>query len=122
MVNFPSCGPGESVYQTVQIHNTSDTPVYYKILQDSTQTFKAYPHVGLIHGKSFSIVCFEFNPRQPRDYNFLAQFIFNHNPSNIQKVNLLGHCYEPALALSNDSKLFFPPIFKGVSSKQQLFV
>ena len=67
MVNFPSCGPGESVYQTVQIHNTSDTPVYYKILQDSTQTFKAYPHVGLIHGKSFSIVCFEFNPRQARD-------------------------------------------------------
>ncbi len=28
---FPSCGPNESVYQTVQLMNTSDTPAYYKI-------------------------------------------------------------------------------------------
>ena len=31
-VFFPPCGPNESVYQTVQINNTSDTPVYFKIL------------------------------------------------------------------------------------------
>jgi len=31
-VTFPSCGPNESVYQTIQISNTSDTPVFYKIL------------------------------------------------------------------------------------------
>ena len=121
-VTFPTCGPNESVYQTIQISNTSDTPVYYKILQDSTQTFRAYPNVGLIQGKSFSVVCFEFNPKSPRDYNFLAQCIYNHNPTNIQKINLVGHCYEPALKLSNDSKLFFPPIYKGVSSKQQVLV
>jgi hypothetical protein len=29
---FPPAGANESVYQTVQIVNTSDTPVYYKIL------------------------------------------------------------------------------------------
>ena len=52
----------------------------------------------------------------------MAQFIFNHNASNIQRLDLVGHCYEPALALSNNSKLFFPPVFKGVSAKQQLFV
>ena len=45
---FPSCGPNESVYQTIQIQNTSDTPVYYKMLKDSTNTFKAYPSEGLI--------------------------------------------------------------------------
>lgn len=28
---FPSCGPNESVYQTIQLVNTSDTPAYYKI-------------------------------------------------------------------------------------------
>lgn len=42
-VVFPSCGPCESVYQTVKIANTSDTPVYYKLLSDSTSTFKSYP-------------------------------------------------------------------------------
>ena len=31
-LSFPCCGPNESVYQTLQITNTSDTPVYYKIL------------------------------------------------------------------------------------------
>ena len=119
---FPSCGPNESVYQTIQISNTSDTPVYYKILQDPTKTFKAYPSVGLIAGKSFGIVCFEFNPKSAREYNFQAQWIYNHNPSNVQKINLVGYCYEPALILSNEQKLFFPPIYKGVSSKQQVFL
>ena len=71
-VTFPACGPHESVYQTLMITNTSDTPAYYKILQDSTNTFKAYPNVGLIEGKSFAVVCFEFNPRLARDYNFVA--------------------------------------------------
>lgn len=31
-VTFATTGPYESVYQTVQIVNTSDTPVYYKML------------------------------------------------------------------------------------------
>ena len=60
---FPPAGANESVYQTVQIVNTSDTPVYYKILQDSTKTFRAYPPIGIISGKSFSLVCFEFQPK-----------------------------------------------------------
>jgi hypothetical protein len=71
-VYFSPCGPNESVFQTLQISNTSETPVYYKILQDSTQTFKAFPSVGLIKGKSFGVVCFEFNPKMPRDFNFVA--------------------------------------------------
>jgi hypothetical protein len=37
-------------------------------------------------------------------------------------VNLIGHCYEPALQISNDQKLFFPPSYVGVSTKQQIFV
>jgi hypothetical protein len=122
MVKFPACGPAESVYQTVQIQNTSDTPVYYKIQQDPTKTFRAFPSTGLIRGQAFVIICFEFAPKQARDYNFVAQFIFNHNASNIQRLDLVGHCYEPSLTLSNNSKLFFPPVFKGVSAKQQLFV
>ena len=71
-VTFPAAGVNESVYQTVQIVNTSDTPVYYKILQDSTKTFRAYPPIGMINGKSFTLICFEFNPKAPRFYNFTA--------------------------------------------------
>lgn len=40
---FPAAGVNESVYQAVQIVNTSDTPVYFKILADPTKTFRAFP-------------------------------------------------------------------------------
>ena len=43
MVLFSPCGPGESVYQTLEIANTSDTPVYYKMYDDSSKVFKVYP-------------------------------------------------------------------------------
>jgi len=49
-VALPSCSPNESVYQTLQIMNTSDTPVQFKALQDSTSTFKVFPPVGQIAG------------------------------------------------------------------------
>lgn len=42
-LDFKPCGPFESVYQTVTLTNSSDTPVIYKVLQDSTSTFNAYP-------------------------------------------------------------------------------
>ena len=71
-ITFPPASMNESVYQTVQIVNTSDTPVYYKILGDTTKTFRAYPPMGLITGKSFGLVCFEFQPKQARFYNFTA--------------------------------------------------
>ena len=52
----------------------------------------------------------------------MMQFVFNHNPTNVQKTHLIGHCYEPSLKLGNQGKLFFPPIYKGVSSKQIMTV
>jgi hypothetical protein len=38
-LDFQPCSPGESVYQTVALSNSSDTPVVYKVLKDSTGTF-----------------------------------------------------------------------------------
>ena len=87
-IAFPPCSPNESVYQTVQLNNTSDTPVQYSIMQDTTGTFKAYPPIGQIAGKSFTLICFEFNPKSPRFYNFGAQFLFNNSSANMQQVLL----------------------------------
>lgn len=52
-VALQACSPNESVYQTLQIMNTSDTPVQFRSLQDSTGTFKVFPQVGQIAGQSF---------------------------------------------------------------------
>ena len=45
-IAFPPCSPNESVYQTIQLNNTSDTPVQYSIMQDTTGTFKSFPPIG----------------------------------------------------------------------------
>mmetsp|Transcript_34250 Transcript_34250/g.25313 ORF Transcript_34250/g.25313 Transcript_34250/m.25313 type:complete len:81 (+) Transcript_34250:505-747(+) len=71
-VAFGPCCVNEAQYQSVQILNTSDTPVYYRLLQDPSNTFRAFPTIGMIGGKSFGIVCFEFQPKSPRFYNFAA--------------------------------------------------
>lgn len=78
--------------------NASDTPVQFKALQDSTNTFKVFPQVGQIAGQSFQIVVVEFNPKTPRFYNFGAQFIFNNSSVNMQQVQLQGFCYAPAIS------------------------
>ena len=62
-VVFSPCSPGESVFQTVLVQNSSDTPVLFKAMQDSSNTFKSYPSLGLIPGKSFALICLEFSPR-----------------------------------------------------------
>jgi len=45
-ISFPPCNPNESVYATVQLNNTSDTPVQFNIMQDPSGTFKSFPSIG----------------------------------------------------------------------------
>ena len=85
-LDFQPCSPGESVYQTVNLSNNSDTPVLFKVLQDSTNTFRAFPNIGMIPGKSFSLVAFEFSPKTARFFNFACQIIFNNSTANLQTV------------------------------------
>lgn len=82
-LDFQPCSPGESVYQTISVTNSSDTPVIYKVLKDSTGTFQAFPSIGIIPGKSFALVAFEFAPKSDRFFNFAAQFIFNNSTANL---------------------------------------
>lgn len=113
-VDFKPCGPYESVYQTVTLTNSSDTPVIFKVLQDSTGTFNAFPSLGLIAGKSFALITYEFSPKAARFFNFASQVIFNHSSANLQTIHLQGCSYAPQIAFPQD-KLFFPPIYSGVS-------
>lgn len=121
-VNFPPCGPGESVYQTMKIMNTSDTPVFFKMMADPAKVFRVYPLMGLIQGKSFALVCFEFNPKSANHWSFTSQCVLNYTYTNVQSIHLSGKCFRPEITLANKGKLFFPPTYTGVSSKQKLVV
>jgi hypothetical protein len=62
-VIFKPCLKGHSVYDSVQLINQSDTPVFFKISPDPQKIFRAYPRIGLIEPKAFSVVALEFTPR-----------------------------------------------------------
>lgn len=47
-VFFAACSREESLYQTVEIHNTSDTPTYFRFSPDVEKIFSVYPNAGLI--------------------------------------------------------------------------
>ena len=122
VVHFLPAAVEESVYQTVQLVNNSDTPIYYKMLQDPSRTFRIFPATGLIEGKSFGLVCFEFSPRVHQAHSFVAQCVLNHTVSFQTRLQLVGYCYIPAISLLGENKIYYPPTFMGVASKEKLKV
>lgn len=45
-----------SVYDSFELVNQSDTPIYFRMGHDMNKVFKFYPKIGLIEPKSFAIV------------------------------------------------------------------
>lgn len=52
-IQFKPCALEESVFQTIELVNKSDTPTFYRFLKESSQCFRVFPSVGIIPGKSF---------------------------------------------------------------------
>jgi hypothetical protein len=117
-VIFAPCKPQESTYQTVELVNLSDTPTYFKITGDVHRIFRVYPKAGLIEGKSFAILTIEFTPTEYKLYNNLMVIHLNNSSGNPLQLHLSGMCSEPKIQLQGGGKLFFPPTFTGVFSRQ----
>lgn len=98
-VNFAACSREESLYQTVEVHNTSDTPTYFRFSPDVDQIFRVYPNAGLIAGKSFVVIVFEFTPKEFKAYNTTISCHLNHNTSNTLNFHVHGYASEPELSL-----------------------
>lgn len=122
IVKFLPAAIEESTYQIIQLMNNSDTPIYYKMLPDPSKTFRIFPPVGLIEGRSFALICFEFSPRTAQSYSFVTQCFLNHSASFQTKLQLLGYCYMPTISLDGEGKIYYPPTFMGVASKEKLTI
>ena len=122
IVQFLPAALEESAYQMVQLVNNSDTPIFYKMLPDPSRTFRIFPPLGLIEGKSFALICFEFSPKISQSYSFITQCLLNHSASFQTKLQLVGFCYVPTISLEGESKIYYPPTFMGVASKEKLKV
>lgn len=119
-IKFPPCSPGDTMYQSLQIFNQADTPCYYKTMPDPSGIFKVFPAVGFILPKTFTILAVEFKPKVPSNYKFQLKFLMNHASTALIKINLEGVCSDPSIFIDNEAKIFYPPLFTGVTSKQKV--
>ena len=110
----------ESVYQTLELVNRTDTPTYFKFQKDMDQVFRVFPPNGIVEGKSFTIITFEFCPPLPKTYSQTLSCSLNHNMGNQLHIHLHGYSSEPKLSLTNEGKAYFPPTYIGVSSRQKV--
>ena len=120
IVIFPPCAINDSVYQSIELINKTDTPTYYKFSPDVNKTFRVFPSCGIVEGKSFGIIILEFNPQLAKGYNQNLTCSLNHNLGHLLHINVFGYCSEPKVFLQNDGKIYFPPSYTGVYSRQKL--
>ncbi|EGR30025.1 hypothetical protein IMG5_144000 [Ichthyophthirius multifiliis] len=119
-ITFNACSLQESLYQTVELSNLSDTPTFFKFLPDLSKSYRIFPNVGIIQAKSFIILTIEFIPSEYKAYNNTLSCYLNHNASNILNLHLHGFCSKPKLSLQNEGKIYFPPSYTGVYSRQKV--
>jgi hypothetical protein len=112
-VYFAACSREESLYQTIELHNLSDTPTYFRFNPDPSRTFRVYPIAGVVEGKGFCILIVEFAPKDFRAYEQTLHCHLNHSASNSLKLHVSGYCSEPSLSLQNSGKVYFPPSYTG---------
>ena len=108
-----------SVYDSFELVNQSDTPIYYRMGQDINKVFKFFPKIGLIQPKSFAIIAVEFTPTEYKIYTSIVSVHLNDMPGANTKIVLVGTCTSPEIELENEGKIFFAPTFTGVYTSRK---
>lgn len=118
---FPPVSLFQSSYQTLMIKNNSDTPLYYKFMNDVSSVFRVYPKNGIVKSKNFNLILIEFCPSDVKPYFYPLKIIFNHDSMNMHTILLNGACYDPAIEVEGiNEEIFFPPSFIGISTSKSV--
>jgi hypothetical protein len=59
-VHFKPCALGETVYQSVEFINQTDTPSFFKFNSIQETAIRVFPPIGVVEAKSFKIILLEF--------------------------------------------------------------
>lgn len=81
-----------SVYDSIELINQSDTPIYFKMGTDINKVFRFYPKIGMIQPKDFAIVAVEFTPLEYKTYVSTVNIHMNDMPGANTKLTLVGAC------------------------------
>ncbi|KAJ1562128.1 hypothetical protein HK405_015525, partial [Cladochytrium tenue] len=96
-LDFPACHVDRSVYRTVRVTNTGDTPVKF--------AFPDHLSVGVAVGSDL--------PAIRRIYERALKCYFNGSMSNSQDIHVRGVGYVPDLSFENGNMLCFKPTCVG---------
>lgn len=122
-VNFPYSSLNQSQFSSFRIKNTTDTPLFFKFITDTSHVFKVHPKCGLIEPKQFLLVCAEFCPKETKIYKFPLKIIFNHDNNNMYNLLLQGACLDPKLEINDGKKdIYFSPSFVNISTKKTISI
>ncbi|GMF09788.1 unnamed protein product [Phytophthora lilii] len=128
-VHFPPCYLGDSVFQTIMIENTSDTPALFAFVEDPAEIFSCKPACGYIEAKSFHLVAIRFTPRNARKYSHFLQCIVNNARAKPEIIELTAICALPQLSfqdieagqlLPSEAKVYVKPTSVGLQSLRQI--
>ena len=113
-VHFSPCYVGDSVYQTFQVCNDSDTPSTFKIEQEPTGVFTMKPTLGVVGPGDFVLIAVRFSPSAAGAARGRASLIMNNSASEATKIELLGNGCVMDVAFENRGALYFKPTCVGI--------
>ncbi|OQS03825.1 hypothetical protein THRCLA_03886 [Thraustotheca clavata] len=120
LCTFPSAYVGDSVFQTVLLINSSDTPALFSIVQDPSKVFRAKPSCGFIPANGFHLIQIRFTPTKCRRYSYALKTLVNHSSEIFLELTGTG-CFPHLIcqeydAKSSIEKLYIKPTSVGLSS------
>ncbi|KAJ3219527.1 hypothetical protein HDU67_000472 [Dinochytrium kinnereticum] len=123
-LDFPSCHVDKSVYRTVRVSNTGDTPVKFAFLEGASGSgvgstlhgigggtplaseggapFSVKPRTGILHKSESKLIVFRFSPGEQRDLHVRGVGYVPH--ISFENQNIL--CFRPTCIGSRSSRVF----------------
>ncbi|TPX66179.1 hypothetical protein SpCBS45565_g04639 [Spizellomyces sp. 'palustris'] len=131
-LDFPSCHVDKSVYRTVRVSNTGDTPVHFAILDGGLTgigggtalaslggaAFTVKPRLGLLKKNESRLLVFRFSPSEQRVYEQALKCSFNSSAANSYDLQMRGVGYFPHLTFGTQNTLCFKPTCIGAVAKR----
>ncbi|KAJ3035518.1 hypothetical protein HDV00_003672 [Rhizophlyctis rosea] len=139
-IDFPSCHVDKTVYRTVRVSNTGDTPVKFAFMDNNFPggpgsigggtalatrggpPFSVKPRVGLLHKNEARLIVFRFSPGEQRVYEQALNCVFNSSAGNTHDLQMRGVGYYPQLSFADHNALSFRPTCVGAIAQRKFEV
>eukprot|EP00937_MAST-01D_sp_MAST-1D-sp2_P000336 g336.t1 len=132
-IAFPACHVGDSVFQTVALHNAGSTPALFNFTEDPSGIFTVKPSAGLLQKHTTTLVCLRFSPQRSHRYVQRLECVLNNDVAHSMHVDVIGLGCLPQLAFDMGkglpsggheaaAPLYFKPTACGLVTRRAITV